>query len=1031
MNWSLPTRGSWVTSLCGDGGRLALRMGGLLALVATLACAQPVAPLGIGNAVFKDRNGNLRMDAGEGVPGAMVMLFKAGDDPLTTMPLALRRTDADGLYLFGGLQPGGYFVHLPASEFGPGAALQNTASLPGYGLDNSQDDDADDNGEDGTDPKVSGIGSRVIHLAAGSEPKGALGETGFHSADDDGRDGDVNLTVDFGFSGGCPVLAADPLAGALPSGRVGESYTQPLRVRGGAAPYAWDWSAVPPSQLPPGLVLDRRGVIHGTPVSPASHVIRFRVADAEGCPVEFTKELQILSPVTVPKVEAPVVEVAEAQVELPPPCPVLSLMPKGGSFSGMQGQSFSQSFSASGGAAPYTFAVDGDLPEGLTLSAEGVLSGRPVTAGHAVFMLRVTDARHCTADAMISFATTPAPTGTQVGNLVFVDANGNGSADPGEGMDGVTVKLKTPAGLVAQTVTAKGGLYAFANVADGTYFLEISADMFARESPLAGMKSLPGSTSSDDDAGEDGIDVPNPLVTGVRTAEFTVASGAAPAAGDGETGLGSATDDAHDAATDLTRDLGFTNALPRTFAQWQVEHPLNGQNGPEQNPDGDALNNALEFALGQPPGTGLVDRLTPPPCLKLNSRTGKFDFEFQRRLGGTVGTTFTLLLADEAGQEIVSRIVPAVVSAGNGYETVIYPDVEGDPAFQGLSQGLVRLRVGLSLDASPEAEVHAVTPAWCWRRHTVLAGASRSFAMPLVRQEVLRGVVTGVIGAALDVSGAVGAGGDLAAELVQGESYYVEVISGGHAGNRFEVDEAATAALTLTLDLESPLCTTDTLPDLTGAVIVVRQHQTLGSVMGGAAFNASSQQGTADRVLFFNRTDKQYLEHWLSLRAGNERRWVLAGDAEALDCAGQVIAPGEGLFVSPRRTTVVIPLVGLRRETDLRVMLAAGSNFVSSGLLTAAGPEWLSMTVARGFTAGRRAAQADRLRVWRNGEVSPTTPYAAYYLQDGGAGAEKWVPEEDAGNAGAGDACRMPAFEGVFIIHAGEPVLWDQEPPEQ
>jgi hypothetical protein len=94
------------------------------------------------------------MDAGEGVPGAMVMLLKAGDDPLTTMPLALRRTDADGLYLFDGLQPGGYFVHLPASEFGPGAALQNTISLPGYGLDSARDDDADDNGEDGTPKSV-------------------------------------------------------------------------------------------------------------------------------------------------------------------------------------------------------------------------------------------------------------------------------------------------------------------------------------------------------------------------------------------------------------------------------------------------------------------------------------------------------------------------------------------------------------------------------------------------------------------------------------------------------------------------------------------------------------------------------------------------------------------------------------------------------------------------------------------------------------------------------------------------------------
>ena len=122
--------------------------------------------------------------------------------------------------------------------------------------------------------------------------------------------------------------------------------------------------------------------------------------------------------------------------------------------------------------------------------------------------------------------------------------------------------------------------------------------------------------------------------------------------------------------------------------------------------------------------------------------------------------------------------------------------------------------------------------------------------------------------------------------------------------------------------------------------------------------------------------------------------------------------------------------MGLVRETDLRVTLAIGNNFVSTGLTKSTSPELLSMTVARGFVANSRLNQADRLRVWNN-MPGASAPYKAYYLQRGGANPEKWVQEGDQNLTNLnGDPTLVPAFEGIFIIHQTSPLLWDQEPPE-
>src|SRR5271166_7156151 len=49
---------------------------------------------------------------------------------------------------------------------------------------------------------------------------------------------------------------------------------------------------------------------------------------------------------------------------------------------------------ATGGTQPYTWTIDsGALPAGLSLSADGVISGTPTTAGMSSFTVRVTDSQ--------------------------------------------------------------------------------------------------------------------------------------------------------------------------------------------------------------------------------------------------------------------------------------------------------------------------------------------------------------------------------------------------------------------------------------------------------------------------------------------------------------------------------------------------------------------------------------------------------------------------------------------------------------
>src|SRR5207245_1204178 len=76
-------------------------------------------------------------------------------------------------------------------------------------------------------------------------------------------------------------------------------------------------------------------------------------------------------------------------------CPAITVSPP--TFpNGTAGTPYSQTITASGGTAPYTFVVtNGVLPTGLTLSLDGTLSGTPTKAGSFTFIVTAFDANGC------------------------------------------------------------------------------------------------------------------------------------------------------------------------------------------------------------------------------------------------------------------------------------------------------------------------------------------------------------------------------------------------------------------------------------------------------------------------------------------------------------------------------------------------------------------------------------------------------------------------------------------------------------
>ena len=175
----------------------------------------------------------------------------------------------------------------------------------------------------------------------------------------------------------CPVITLSPPT--LPPGAVGVAYSQTIIGSGGTAPYTF---SVTSGTLPAGLTLTAAGVLAGTPTAVGTATVTIRGTDVNGC---FGS---IVYTIVVTAVACPAITLA------PPTLPP-----------GTTGVAYSQTITASGGTGPYTFAVtSGTLPAGLTLTAAGVVSGTPTTAGTTAFTIRGTDANGCFAEIAYTIA---------------------------------------------------------------------------------------------------------------------------------------------------------------------------------------------------------------------------------------------------------------------------------------------------------------------------------------------------------------------------------------------------------------------------------------------------------------------------------------------------------------------------------------------------------------------------------------------------------------------------------------------------
>lgn len=169
----------------------------------------------------------------------------------------------------------------------------------------------------------------------------------------------------------CPVIILSPAT--LPAGTIGTSYSQSVSASGGIGPYSYIVSA---GALPNGLALSTpSGVISGIPITSGQFIFTITATDANSCP--GSRPYSIVIPVST---GCPTIVVAPATL------PATTI-----------GIPYSQVVSASGGVAPYAFAVSGgSLPPGLALaSASGVISGTPTTPGAFSFTITATDANGC------------------------------------------------------------------------------------------------------------------------------------------------------------------------------------------------------------------------------------------------------------------------------------------------------------------------------------------------------------------------------------------------------------------------------------------------------------------------------------------------------------------------------------------------------------------------------------------------------------------------------------------------------------
>ncbi len=125
--------------------------------------------------------------------------------------------------------------------------------------------------------------------------------------------------------------------------------------------------------------------------------------------------------------------------------PLLTISPSTVPTNWSVGGTYSQTFTASGGTAPYTLGEAGALPAGMTFSA-GVLSGTPTAAGTFPFTVFATDSASSQHAGAQTYTLT-----ISTGQLVITTSAVDGSTSSTPNLDAITVERENGSGAAITT----------------------------------------------------------------------------------------------------------------------------------------------------------------------------------------------------------------------------------------------------------------------------------------------------------------------------------------------------------------------------------------------------------------------------------------------------------------------------------------------------------------------------------------------------------------------------------------------------
>jgi len=207
---------------------------------------------------------------------------------------------------------------------------------------------------------------------------------------------------------------------ALPAATVGGSFEVALSASGGRRPHVWSLAG---GGLPAGVALSSGGRLSGSPLVSGQFPFSVRVGDGAGQVATASYVVAVADALRVATRSLPEAESASA---------------------------YRADLQASGGTPPYRWEVAGGrLPDGLSLSAGGVVSGTPVGGSPATVVVAVIDSvgrEARSGDLTLAFVADRRTVAAR-GGTVFVDVLG----------DSVSLFLASPADGFSAVVVEPGG----------------------------------------------------------------------------------------------------------------------------------------------------------------------------------------------------------------------------------------------------------------------------------------------------------------------------------------------------------------------------------------------------------------------------------------------------------------------------------------------------------------------------------------------------------------------------------------------